>query len=810
MPTDLPIETVIPDVLAALNEVGMAVLTAPAGSGKTTVVPLRLLDQPWLGDHRITVLEPRRIATRAAARRMAELLGEEVGRTVGYVTRNDRMISSETRIEVVTEGILTRRLQRNPEIPEIGVVLFDEVHERNLQTDLGLALTLDARRSVRPDLRVLLMSATIDTDEISRALTSEPTPVIVGETRTHPVDVRWAPRKGRERVEDAAARLVKTTLDTEPGDALVFLPGVGEIQRTRNLLAGQLYADVLPLHGSLSPAEQDAAISPTHSGRPKVVLTTDIAETSVTVVGTRIVIDSGLARAPRFDARTGMTRLQTISVSKASADQRAGRAGRIEPGIAIRMWSKLEHAGRPSRIQPEISQVDLAGLMLELAMWGTLDPTELPFLDQPPPAAVREALQLLDQLGATDGGRITARGKAIAQLPTHPRLGRMIVDAGIDQPLACVLAALLDDRDIIDGRPQEVPTDLALRVQIVEGSSSHPRAARSRVERVRRTSRDLMRRSDIPPLPVDHGQSGPVLTLAYPDRLSIRRGSRGRFQMRTGTTAYMAPEDSLAGEQFLMAVDLDGKRKDARIRLAAALDADEVAAHFEEDVTETTDLAWSGKRLTELRRRRIGGLTLDEVAMRPAPGPEVTRALLKRIAELGLRDLPWTKKTRALQQRITFLHRSIGDPWPDWSDRGLSDSIAEWLGPHLASASGLDDVAQIDLARALRSGLAHQQLADLDRLAPREFVLPSGRKVQLDYTDGEAPTLSVRVQELFGITEHPRAGGKPLVVELLSPANRPIQITSDLPGFWTGTWKDVRKEMAGRYPKHDWPEDPAG
>ena len=809
MRTDLPIEEIVPKVRSALCDPGIALLTAPAGSGKTTVVPLRLLDEPWLDNGRIVVLEPRRIATRAAAGRMAELLGENVGETVGYVTRNDRQVSARTRIEVVTEGILTRRIQRDPELTGIKALLFDEVHERNLQTDLGLALALDVRESIRPDLRILLMSATIDAEQLASRLASEPVPIITGDSRTHPVDIRWVPQQRRQRIEDGAARLVRQVLDTEPGDILVFLPGVGEIRRTETLLRSDLYADVIPLHGSLSAADQDRAIRPSSSGRPKVILSTDIAETSITVEGTRVVIDSGLARAPRFDARTGMTRLQTINVSKASADQRAGRAGRTEPGIALRMWSKIEHAARPSQIQPEITQVDLAGLMLELANWGVSDPASLTFLDQPPPAAVREARDLLVRLGALTDGQITPSGREIAQLPTHPRLARMIVDSGIDQSLACLVAALLDDRDIIDGRPDEVPTDLGLRIQVVEGQASHPRAARSRVDRVRRNARDLMRRADAPALPADHERTGSVLTLAYPDRLAIRRGGRGRFQMRTGTTAWMHADDGLAGEQFLMAVDLDGKRKDTRIRLAAALTADEVAEHFADEVTGTSNLEWNGTRLTEVRRRRIGGLTLDEVAQRPSPSADVTRTLLAKIAERNLRDLNWSKATQSLRDRVIFLHSAMGDPWPDWSHQRLVETIDDWLGPYVVDPTRLDDVVAVDIGRVLRSGLSHHQVQDLDRLAPKEFILPSGRSVTLDYSSGTAPTLSVRVQDLYGVAEHPTAGGMPLVLELLSPANRPIQITSDLPGFWTGSWKEVRKEMAGRYPKHNWPENPS-
>ncbi len=809
MDTGLPIEDVVDEVRRMLDSPGIGILTAPPGSGKTTVIPIRLLDESWRGGRKIVVLEPRRIATRAAAHRIAELMGESIGDRVGYVTRDDRMVSDRTVIEVVTEGVLTRRLQSNPELPGTAAVLFDEVHERNLQTDLGLALTLDVRSSIRQDLRVLLMSATIDAERIAERISDPPAPIVSGQARTYPIDLRWLPQQRRTGVEVGVSTAVRQALDTVDGDVLVFLPGMGEIVRCQRRLEGDgIYADIHILHGSLPAAEQDLAIRPSVTGRPKVVLSTDIAETSLTVEGVRTVVDSGFARAPRFDARTGMTRLVTIPISKASADQRAGRAGRTAPGLAYRLWSKLEHAARPSDIEAEIAKVELAGFMLELASWGTIDPSTLTFVDPPPGRTVDEALQLLRRLGALDGDRITDSGRLMSNLPLHPRLSRMVIDSGIDQPLACVLAALVDDRDIFSGRPDDVPTDLVERVRLVSGGADDRRVARRRVERVRRTAQDLMRRASVPPMPVDPDRSGAVLALAFPDRLTIRRGSRGRFQMRTGTTAWMQAGDSLAGEQFLIAVDLDGKRKDARIRLAAPLDAEDVAAMFAEHVTTETDLVWHGDRLTQRTRRRLGGLTLDETERRPDPGPEVTAALVDRVTRDDLRPLNWTKKARALTERVAFLHQAIGDPWPDWSPAGLTATPETWLAPAIVNASGLDDAGQIDLLALFRSLLPHQLHGEIDRLAPESYRLPSGRNVPLDYSSGETPTLSVRVQEVFGLKSHPTAGGLPLTVELLSPANRPIQITSDLPGFWSGSWQEVRKDMAGRYPKHAWPEEP--
>ncbi len=807
----LPIEAVVPEVRAALRERGAAVLTAPPGSGKTTIVPLRLLDEPWLAGRKIVVLEPRRLATRAAARWMAHLLGEEVGSTVGYVTRTDRRTGPATRIEVVTEGVLTRRLQRDAELPDTAAVLFDELHERNLQTDLGLALALDARRVLRPDLRVLAMSATIDAERVARLIGGDdPVPVIAGDARVYPVDVRWVPPGRQTRMDGHVAATIRKVLAAEHGDVLVFVPGMGEMRRIeRELVDAGVAADVRLLHGSLPFAEQDAAIAPSPPGRRKVVLATDIAETSLTVEGIRVVIDSGLARKPRFDARTGMTRLRTVPISRASADQRAGRAGRIEPGIAYRLWSKLEHGGRNRHIAPEIAEVDLAGFALELAAWGS-EVEELSFLDPPPRRALEEARRLLEQLGALDAdGRMTISGGLMATLPLHPRLARMVVDAGPDAALACVVAALLDDRDVLRGHPNELPADLAVRVRLIaDPGGRHPRAVGPAIGRVRDTARDLARRAGVGWGAVDADRAGIVLALAYPDRLALRRGSPGRFQLRTRTTAWMPDSDALAAERFLVVGDLDGKRKDARIRLAAAIDAEHVLTAFAHEVDERAELVWEGDRLVDRTEQRLGGLVLRTVDRRPDPGPRTAAAIATRIGSRGMRDLPWTPAALELRTRVTYLHRTLGDPWPDWSDRALAPGVAGWLAGPLATATGLDDLSGIDLRGVLLRLLDRRLIAELDALAPTHVEVPSGRRLPVDYST-EAPVLSVRVQEMYGATDGPSVAGRPLRLELLSPANRPIQITQDLAGFWAGSWGEVRKEMAGRYPKHDWPENPA-
>jgi ATP-dependent helicase HrpB len=775
-------------LLAALEHRGKAVLTSPPGSGKTTVVPLRLLGSV---ESKIVMLEPRRLATRAAARRMAFLLGEQVGETIGYVTRDDRNIGPGTRVEVVTEGVLTRRLQRDPSLAGTGLVIFDEFHERNLQTDLGLALTLDAISAVRPDLRLLLMSATLDTRRMADFLDA---PVIASDAPMHPVEIRWAPPSPSARPETHVAAMIRRALVSDDGDILVFLPGMAEIQRVAGLLAG-IEAELHLLHGSLPPESQDAALVPS-AGR-KVVLSTDLAESSLTVEGVRVVIDSGLARAPRFDPHTGMTRLRTISISKSSADQRVGRAGRTAPGVAYRLWSKLEHGGRRPQIDPEITQVDLAGLALELAAWGTPDPLRLRFLDPPPARSYAEARGLLERLGAIDGGGLTDTGRAMIDLPLHPRLSRMVVAAASgDRWLACLVATLLDERDLIRGRPDEIPVDLSLRVRMLEGGGGGV------VDRIRRRAADLARRAGIKPGRIDLAHVGPLLALSFPDRLAIRRGSPGRFQLRTGTTAFIQSTDPLAVESFLIAPDLDGKRKDARIRLAAPLDAADVVELFAGEVEEQARLVWEGERLVARVERRLGGITLATDDRRPKPGQAVAKALAGRIRKKGWRALDPDNETENLRDRVGFLRKHHGEAWPDLSEQKLLSTLEAWLGPELNAAT---DIAEIKLTRALHRMLGKK---DLDRLAPAHVSLPGGRRVKVDYTSG-SPRISVKAQDLFSIGRHPEVAGIALVVEILSPAGRPIQVTSDLPGFWRGSWADVRKEMVARYPKHSWPADPS-
>jgi ATP-dependent helicase HrpB len=829
----LPIVACLDELRAALGGAGHAVLQAAPGAGKTTAVPLAVVDEAWLAGRTIVMLEPRRLATRAAARRMAALLRQPVGATVGYRTRDDRRVGPATRIEVVTEGILTRRLQRDPSLEGVGLVIFDEFHERSLQADLGLALALDARRHLRPDLRVLVMSATLDGDRIAALLTvpgREAAAVITSETRSHAIDIRWAPRRPREHLEPAMVtairRVLRETAATEAeGDVLAFLPGAAEIRRTADQLGAALgpdaAVDVHQLFGALPAAEQDAALAPGLPGRRKVVLATDIAETSLTVEGVRVVVDAGLARRPVFDAGTGLTRLATVPASRASADQRAGRAGRLGPGVAMRLWSKVEHAARPRFDEPEIRQGDLAGLALELAVWGTA-PGDLPFLDPPPRRALDEARRLLTDLGALDGGSLpTEAGKEMVALPLHPRLARMLL-AARDRGhgwLGCLLAAVLEDRDVLRGRPDDIPADVGIRLALLADTAVRHEHTDGRALRAARDrAHDLARRLGVEAVRDDAADAGPLLGVAYPDRIAQARGGPGRFVLRAGTEGWLSADDALAREPFLAVAEVDGRRRNGRIRIAAALAADELDEIAGDQIEEHARIDWDPRRddLVARVERRLGRLRLGTVERRPPAGRPTTTALIDRVRATNLAALPWTDRARSLQARVGFLRAMLGEPWPDVSDAALRRQLDDWLAPVLAAAgaTGRADLERVDLVRALRAMVPAEVMGDLDRLAPVAVTVPGGRRVPLDYgrgPPGDPPVLAVRVQEMFGTRETPTvAGGRlPVVLHLLSPAGRPVQVTSDLAGFWSGSWQEVRKEMAGRYPKHDWPDDPA-
>lgn len=820
-PTGLPVEEAVGAVAAALGATGTAVLVAPPGAGKTTVVPLRLLGSPWLGDQRIVVLEPRRLAARAAAARMAELLGEPLGETVGYRTRDERVGGARVRIEVITEGILVRRLQGDPSLEGTGLVVLDEVHERNLVTDLSLALVTDARQGLRPDLRVLAMSATVDAERFAAVLADGDVPaaVVRSEGRTFPVTVHHRPPAARDRPDAHVARVVGSAVAAhDEGDVLVFLPGAADIRRVAERLTapGALPPgiDVRPLFGALSTVEQDRALAPSPPGRRRVVLATDIAESSLTVAGVRIVVDGGLVRVPRFDPASGMTRLQTEPASAASADQRAGRAGRLGPGVAYRAWDGSDAARRPRFPVPEIAVADLAGFVLEVAVWGAR-PGELHLVEPPPAGPLAQASSLLRQLGAVDAaGRPTDRGRAMADLPVHPRLAAMVL-AGVERGAgwtAAVLAALLEERDILRGRPEERPADLVPRVALVGGDAGDgPNADRNAVRTVRRRAEQIARRAGTRRGPTASDEVGPLVAVAYPERIAQANGGGG-FRLRGGGGGQVEASDPLAGAGFLAVALVEPGRRGPRVALAAELTAAEVRGAVGDDVDDVSVVVWDPERndLRARTERRAGALVLDSSEGPPAPGPEATAALMAQVRATGGAILRWTPGARTLQGRLAFLHALEPGSWPDVSDAALLATLDDWLAPMLPGATGRRDLDRVDLTSALRAGLDHHARQALDRLAPTSFLAADGRSISVTYDDG-TPRAAARVQDLYGLTTHPAVGGGavPVVVELLSPARRPVQVTADLPGFWQGSWREVRKEMAGRYPKHDWPADPA-
>ncbi|MEF8816242.1 MAG: ATP-dependent helicase HrpB [Salinibacter sp.] len=826
---DLPIDDVLPALTAALQERPEAVLQAPTGAGKTTRVPLALLGEEWLGEDKIIVLEPRRLAARSAAQYMAQQLGEEAGATVGYRVRMDTQVSRRTRVEVVTEGVLTRMLQDDPALEGVGAVLFDEFHERNLQADLGLALTLQAREVFRPELRVLVMSATLDTGPIAGLV--DDAPLIQSEGRSYPVEVHYAdrPLSPGDRIAPPVAARVQDVLQETDGDVLVFLPGAGEIRRTESRLEGEVPDDVTlhPLFGNLPPGEQDAAIEPSPDGERKVVLATDIAETSLTIEGVRVVVDSGLRRAPRFDATTGMTRLDTVRVSQASADQRKGRAGRVAPGECYRLWTERTQHHLDPHTAPEIENADLAPLALELAMWGTPDPSDLRWLDPPPDDTYRQAQDLLRRLGAVDDdGTITDHGREMADLGLHPRLAHMLLNADAlgHGALACDLAALLSERDIFKGQGEAPDVDLRLRLEALHrlrrGERPTPDHARSyvvpygAVGHVRKMADHWRRTLGVSTKTEgDVEMAGLLAAFAYPDRIAQRReGQAGRFRLRTGRAAALPRPQLLSDADYLLAAHVDARRRENRIFLAAPLREDEIVDHFGDAVTTDTEVSWDpeARRVTARRREHLGALTITEGPLRSPDPTAVAEALAAGLREEGLDLLPWTDHARQLQHRIQFLHHHLGDDWPDVRDEALLDTLEDWLLPHLYGLKRADDLRQLNLPEILREQLTYDQRDRLAAWAPTHVTVPSGYDRPIDYSDPEDPVLAVRLQELFGQTETPRiANGRvPLTLHLLSPAQRPVQITQDLEGFWQDTYHEVRKDMRGRYPKHYWPEDP--
>ncbi|CAN5564090.1 ATP-dependent helicase HrpB [soil metagenome] len=800
----LPVESVLPELAAALADRTTAILVAAPGAGKTTRVPLALLDAPWLQGRRIVMLEPRRLAARAAASRMAQTLGEPVGATAGYTVRLEQKTSAQTRIEVVTEGILTRRMQRDASLDNTGLLIFDEFHERSLDGDLALALALDVQRGLREDLRILVMSATLDLPQLIPYLGGAP--VISAPGRQFPVETRYRDAPDRRALARDMAQIIRTVLPETQGGILAFLPGEAEIRRCAAALGEMALPDrvrVYPLYGAMPLGDQDEAIRPASPGTCKVVLATTIAETSLTIDGIDIVIDGGLKRSPRFDPASGMTALETVRVSQASADQRRGRAGRQRPGVCYRLWPEAEMRALLPHDPPEILIADLAPLALELAAWGVADPRRLSWIDPPPAAAYAQARDLLAALDAVDtSGAITAMGKRMAALPLHPRLAHMVVAGGElgAGKLAADLAALLSERDTLR---RESGADIALRLQAFRRGHERIMAAARQIRAIAGSGIDTD--PDLAP--------GILIALAWPERVAQARGARGRYRLAGGGGAMLDEDDPLAREKYLAVATTDGSSGDQRIYLAAALSLADIEHYFASHIAIVESLAWDGREeaVTARRRTMLGALILHDQKLEHADPAALAGAMLRGVREMGLEALPWSDAARNLLTRVRFLRRHFPDAgWPDFGDSALLAAAEDWLLPYLAGITRRSHLARLDMLQILRSAVPHALQRSLDGLAPTHFTIPSGAAIAIDYEGDGDPVLRARLQEMFGLMDTPRiAGGAvPLRIELLSPARRPLAVTQDLTSFWKNAYPQVRSEMRGRYPKHKWPDDP--
>jgi ATP-dependent helicase HrpB len=801
--TRLPIDEALPGLTAALRDSNAAVLVAPPGAGKTTRVPLVLAAEPWAAGRKILVLEPRRLAARAAAERMAATLAEKVGDTVGLRVRFGSKVSRKTRIEIVTEGVFTRLILDDPSLDGVAAVLLDEFHERSLDADLALALARDAQQGLRDDLKLLAMSATLDGARVAKLLGGAP--VIESAGRAFEVETRYLGRDQRVPIEQQVTDAVARALRADPGSVLAFLPGAAEIRRTENQLKERISdsaVDVVTLYGALDAQTQDRAIAPAPSGRRKVVLATSIAETSLTIEGVRIVVDSGLARVPRYEPDVGLTRLETVRVSRAAADQRRGRAGRTEPGVCYRLWDEPQTASLEPYARPEILAADLSGMLLELAQWGATDPMKLAFLDPPPAGALNEARVLLLELGAIDAdGRITDEGRKLRALPLPPRLARMVVDAGAEGAgaLAADIAAILSERGLGgDSVDLNHRLDAFRRDRSRRGEDAR-RMAQRWAESVASKGEGSL-------------SLGAILSLAYPNRIARSRGSGGAFLLANGRGANVDPASALSREPFLAVAELAGTAAQGRMLLAAPIALDEIERRFADRIETREDVTFDAASAS-LRGRsceRLGALTLAERTLRVEPSEPNARLLAEGIARIGIDRLPWTKSLKQWRDRVMFLRRAEGDEWPDLSDAGLAASASEWLVPLLSDKTALSDVSADELSTAIQGLIPWNIKRRIEAEAPTHFAAPSGSSVPIDYEAEEGPKLSIRVQELFGLDRHPSiANGKvPLVVELLSPAQRPVQVTRDLPGFWRGSYAAVKTELKGRYPRHPWPDNP--
>jgi ATP-dependent helicase HrpB len=837
--TPLPIDAVLGELARTLVTTNAAVLVAPPGAGKTTRVPLALLDEPWAKNKKIIVLEPRRIAARASAERMAKTLGERVGETVGYRVRFGSKVSRATRIEVVTEGIFSRRILDDPELSGVAAVLFDEFHERSLDADLGLALARDAQTGLREELRLLVMSATLDGARVAKLLGGAP--VIASEGRAFPVETRYLGRKPDAPLERQMADAIASSLRADPGSVLAFLPGAAEIRRTQNFLAERVHdasIEIVPLFGALEASVQDRAIAPAPKGQRKVVLATSIAETSLTIEGVRIVVDCGLSRVPRYEPDIGLTRLETVRASRAAVDQRRGRAGRTEPGICYRLWDEPQTASLTAYTQPEILSADLSSLVLDLAQWGVSDPATLAFLDSPPAPALKEAKSLLTELGALDGdGRITAEGKSLRSLALPPRLSRMIVDShrlGAGEEAADI-AAVLTERGLggdsvdLDHRLDQFRRDRSQRassaralaqrwasqVAATEGapSSPSPLAGEGRGEGATTVVR--VRGTPAPdPSPQGGGEltTGVILAFAFPDRVARNRGN-GSFVLANGRGAAVEQISALARAPYIAVAELTGTAAQGRILLAAPITPAEIEQHFADQIESADEISFDRGALALRARRRktLHAITLSESPLALSASAETARIFADGLIAAGFDKLPWSKAAKQWRDRVMFLRKAEGESWPDLSDDALIARREDWLVPALYDKLSLKDVSAGDLSEALATLLPWELRSRLEREAPTHFEAPTGTQLPIDYEAEQGPTIAVRLQELFGLNTHPSIakGAVPLVLELLSPAHRPVQVTRDLPGFWRGSYAAVRSDLRGRYPRHPWPEDPA-
>jgi ATP-dependent helicase HrpB len=805
--TPLPIDAVLDELSGTLQRSHAAVLVAPPGAGKTTRVPLALLDAPWAKAKKIIVLEPRRIAARASADRMAKSLGERTGETVGYRVRFGSKVSRATRIEVVTEGIFARQILDDPELNGVAAVLFDEFHERSLDADLGLALARDAQTGLREDLRLLVMSATLDGARVAKLLGDAP--VVASEGRAFPVETRYLGRKPDVPLERQMADAIATALRADPGSVLAFLPGAAEIRRTESFLKERLRdtsVEIVPLFGALDASVQDRAIAPAPKGTRKVVLATSIAETSLTIEGVRIVVDSGLARVPRYEPDIALTRLETVRASRAAVDQRRGRAGRTEPGICYRLWDEPQTASLPAYTQPEILSADLSSLVLDCAQWGVSDPTTLSFLDPPPAPALKEAKSLLAELGALDAGdRITEEGKRLRALALPPRLARMIVDSA-------ALGATEDAAEIA-----AILTERGLGGDSVDLDARRDQLRRDRSQRAS-SARDIARRwaAQVASASLEHEpgelSTGMMLAFAFPDRVARNRGN-GSFVLANGRGAAVEQTSALARAPYIAVGELTGTAASGRILLAAPITQAEIELHFADHIENTDEISFDrgAMALRARRKRTLHAITLSEAPLALSPSLESAKIFAAGLVAAGLDRLPWSKAAKQWRDRVMFLRKAEGDAWPDLADDALAARREEWLVPALADKTSLKDLSPGELSEALMTLLPWDLRARLEREAPTHFEAPTGTMLAIDYEAEQGPTIAVRLQELFGLDTHPAIarGAVPLVLELLSPAQRPVQVTRDLPGFWRGSYAAVRSDLRGRYPRHPWPEDPA-